>query len=120
MNQPEPSVANTFNLGVASQPPPQQQIFMPQTQQTNLPPVQRAPEPEKPATPVPKAPIPAENQIIATVFDTLLSKCHSSTNVPMVKRKLDDVGKKLELLYDKLRDSSVRIIISAFLAFNFS
>ena len=101
-----PSQQQTFN---PLQPQiPQQQLYMPQQQpQQQAPqPVQRV-EPEKPATPVPKAPIPAEHQIIATVFDTLLSKCHNSTNIPTVKRKLDDVGKKLEILYDKLRDSTV-------------
>ena len=105
MNQPV--VPNTFN---PSMQPAQGQLYMPQAQQPA--PIQRAPEPEKPATPVPKAPIPAEHQIISSVLDSLLTKCHNSTNVPTVKRKLDDVGKKLELLYDKLRDSSVIIKLS--------
>lgn len=107
MNQPQ-APPNTFNPGMQA---PQGQLYMPQAQTTmqqQQQVVQRAPEPEKPATPVPKAPIPAEHQIISTVLDSLLGKCLNSTNVPTVKRKLEDVGKKLELLYDKLRDSSVK------------
>ena len=61
---------------------------------------------EKPAA-VEKAPIPAEHQVIKSVFDTLLNKCIDSTSAPVVKRKLEDVSKKLDVLYDKLRDSTV-------------
>ena len=56
---------------------------------------------------VEKAPIPAEHQAIKSVFDTLLNKCIDSTSAPVVKRKLEDVSKKLDVLYDKLRDSTV-------------
>ena len=83
------------------QPQPTQN-FQPQVQQR---PASVVPEPEPVKV---KGPIPAENQIIKTTFDTLLSKCLQSTNAPIVRRKLDDVGKKLEVLYDKLRDSTVR------------
>lgn len=92
---------NSYNSNQQAQhftPQPQQQQQQPQPQQRVE---------EKAPTPVPKGPIPAEHQIIATVFDTLLNKCLNSTNVSTVKRKLEDVAKKLELLYDKLRDSTV-------------
>ena len=54
-----------------------------------------------------KGPIPSEYQNIKNTFDTLLKKCISVTNAPVARRKLEDAGKKLEVLYDKLRDSSV-------------
>ena len=56
-----------------------------------------------------KGPVPAEHQVIQKVFDSLLQKCLTTTNVPTAKRKLEDVGKKLEVLYDKLRDSTVNL-----------
>ena len=55
-----------------------------------------------------KAPIPAEHLVLKTVLDTLLLNCINASNQPTVKRKLDDVSKKLDFLYDKLRDSAVR------------
>ena len=63
-------------------------------------------QPEKPVI-VEKGPIPAEHQVIKTVFDTLLNKCLNSTTAPTTKRKLEDVLRKQEILYDKLRDSTV-------------
>lgn len=84
---------------------PPTQGFQPQAQVQQRP-ASAVPEPE----PVAKGPIPAEHQLIKSTFDTLLDKCLQSTNAPVVRRKLDDVGKKLEVLYDKLRDSSVRFI----------
>ena len=77
---------------------------------SQLPPPAPQKQPEKPA-PVEKGPIPAENQVIKTVFDTLLSKCLSATTQPTIKRKLEDVQRKQEILYDKLRESSVRLKI---------
>jgi len=56
---------------------------------------------------VEKGPIPSEYQNIKDTFDTLLKKCVSATSAPVARRKLEDAGKKLEILYDKLRDSSV-------------
>jgi len=55
--------------------------------------------------PVEKPPLPIENQKIQSVFDGLLNKCMSLTNGPAAKRKLEDVSKKLDALYDKLRAS---------------
>jgi protein transport protein SEC31 len=69
-------------------------------------PISQAHTVEKP-TIVEKGPIPNEHQIIQTVFDTLLNKCLMANNTPVYKRKLEDVGKKLEVLYDKLRSSTV-------------
>jgi len=61
----------------------------------------------EPVQEIPKAPIPAKDQVLKDVLDSLATKClHASTN-PQQKRKLEDVLKKLEFLYDKLRSHSV-------------
>ena len=60
---------------------------------------------------VEKGPIAVENQIIQSVFDGLLHKCISLTNAPTAKRKLEDVSKKLDVLYDKLRTSGDAAVI---------
>jgi protein transport protein SEC31 len=88
-----------FNNQPANNTPtfqPQQQIIQQQQQQQQQPPQV-----------IEKGPIPTEHQVIKTVFDTLLTNCLNSSNQPTLKRKLDDVSKKLEVLYDKLRDSTV-------------
>ena len=37
------------------------------------------------------------------VLDLLTSRCHQAANHPQTRRKLDDVNKKLDILYSKLR-----------------
>nr|QYV43135.1 component of the coat protein complex II [Colaphellus bowringi] len=56
------------------------------------------------AQPVEKAPIPEEHIHMKTVFDELRNRCSCSASNPQIKRKLEDVGRKLELLYDALRE----------------
>ena len=93
------------------QPPVQQyqqtQTFQPTIPTQQQPQVQQPVQPPVQEKPVEKGPIPAEHQELQTVFDTLLNKCVTASNVPTTKRKLEDVAKKLEVLYDKLRDSTV-------------
>lgn len=75
-----------------------QQTFQPQlVQQTQ----------QQPEKTVEKGPIPSEHSELQFVFDSLLNKTLSMSSNATTKRKLEDVGKKLEVLYDKLRDSSV-------------
>ncbi|CAH0563613.1 unnamed protein product [Brassicogethes aeneus] len=62
--------------------------------------------PEPPA-PVQKAPIPEEHIHMQTVFDELRSRCSCSSNNAQTKRKLEDVGRKLEVLYDLLRENKL-------------
>jgi len=52
--------------------------------------------------------LPTEYQNIKVVFDDLLQKSLELSTTAIVKRKLDDVRKKLEVLYSKLKESSVR------------
>ncbi|XP_012288447.1 protein transport protein Sec31A isoform X2 [Orussus abietinus] len=60
------------------------------------------PEPEKP-----KAPIPEEHVHLKTVLDELRYHCHENAKNPQTKRKLEDVSKKLEVLYDCLRENKL-------------
>ncbi|KAJ8915040.1 hypothetical protein NQ315_016015 [Exocentrus adspersus] len=68
-----------------------------------------APEPVKPETPQPiqKPPIPEEHVHMKTVFDELREQCSFAANNPQTKRKLEDVGRKLESLYDLLRENKL-------------
>jgi len=66
-------------------------------------PAQPPPAPE----PVPLAPIPQEHVEIQEVLDGLLNRCKQASGHPQVKRKLDDVQTKLDILYNKLRSSSL-------------
>lgn len=97
------------------QPPPLQQQFysqfnqppsQPQPQSVAQPPVAptvtKAPEP-----PQPKPPIPEEHVYLQTVFEELRNKCTCAANNPQSKRKLEDVARKLEMLYDALRENKL-------------
>lgn len=97
---------NPIDLNRQQQQPPTPS-FHSQQQQNNMAPAATQQAPPQPPAPVEKGPIPAEHQILKSVFDTLLNNCLNANNQPTLKRKLDDVTKKLEVLYDKLRESSV-------------
>ncbi len=66
-----------------------------------------SPVPKVSAPVIEKQPIPNEYLNIQITFDDLLKRCLDLTTAPAPKRKLEDVAKKLELLYDKLRDRAV-------------
>ncbi|RZF36991.1 hypothetical protein LSTR_LSTR004679 [Laodelphax striatellus] len=57
--------------------------------------------------PKPKPPIPDEHRQLQTVFEDLRSQCTNAANNPQSKRKLEEVARKLEMLYDALRDSKL-------------
>merc|ERR1712107_435256 len=63
-----------------------------------------APEPAQPP-----APIPAEHQVIQDVMESLRSKCQqgAASSHPQIRRKLEDVSSKLDILYNKLRAGSL-------------
>ncbi|XP_071129998.1 protein transport protein Sec31A-like isoform X4 [Mytilus edulis] len=54
-----------------------------------------------------REPIPTEHQVLQDIFDNLVQSCLSAANNPQMKRKLDDVTRKLELLYGRLRSHSL-------------
>nr|XP_033322132.1 protein transport protein Sec31A [Megalopta genalis]XP_033322133.1 protein transport protein Sec31A [Megalopta genalis]XP_033322134.1 protein transport protein Sec31A [Megalopta genalis] len=64
--------------------------------------VVKAPEPEKS-----KAPIPEQHVHLKTVFDELKNQCYENAKNPQIKRKIEDVSRKLEVLYDCLRENKL-------------
>ncbi|KAM7167794.1 protein transport protein Sec31A isoform 9-T10 [Macrochelys suwanniensis] len=60
-----------------------------------------------PAEKITKKPIPDEHHILKTTFEALIQRCLSSATDPQTKRKLDDANKRLEFLYDKLREQTL-------------
>ncbi|XP_026733343.1 protein transport protein Sec31A isoform X2 [Trichoplusia ni] len=67
---------------------------------------QKAESPAPPPEPVPvqKPPVPEQHAVLQNVLDSLRSECSNRATNPQMKRKLDDVQKRLETLYDMLRD----------------
>ncbi|XP_076291003.1 COPII coat complex component secretory 31 [Lasioglossum baleicum] len=64
--------------------------------------IAKALEPEKP-----KAPIPEQHVHLKTVFDELKNQCYENAKNPQIKRKIEDVSRKLEGLYDCLRENKL-------------
>uniref|UniRef100_A0A665WXS1 Protein transport protein Sec31A n=1 Tax=Echeneis naucrates TaxID=173247 RepID=A0A665WXS1_ECHNA len=60
-----------------------------------------------PAEKVMKKPIPDEHVVLKTTFEGLIQKCLAVATDPQTKRKLDDANKRLEALYDKLREQAL-------------
>ncbi|XP_073723373.1 protein transport protein Sec31A isoform X2 [Misgurnus anguillicaudatus] len=60
-----------------------------------------------PAECVEQKEIPAEHMILKTTFSSLVQRCQLTATDPQTKRKLDDALKRLESLYDKLRDQAL-------------
>jgi len=99
--QEQPPPANQPSGWAGFQPAQQQQ----QQQPAQAPPAnnqQQTPEPAQPP-----APIPAEHQVIQDVMESLRSKCQQASSHPQIRRKLEDVSAKLDILYNKLRAGSL-------------
>uniref|UniRef100_A0A8C5DAQ9 Protein transport protein Sec31A n=1 Tax=Gouania willdenowi TaxID=441366 RepID=A0A8C5DAQ9_GOUWI len=60
-----------------------------------------------PAEKITKKPIPEEHVVLKTTFEGLIHKCLAVASDPQTKRKLDDANKRLEVLYDKLREQTL-------------
>ncbi|XP_058645817.1 protein transport protein Sec31A isoform X2 [Onychostoma macrolepis] len=60
-----------------------------------------------PAEKITKKPIPEEHMVLKTTFEGLIQKCLAAASDPQTKRKLDDAHKRLEYLYDKLREQTL-------------
>jgi len=75
--------------------------------QTQLPPqpAKKQPEPAQPE--VVKGPVPSEHVVLQQTFDAIVERCRNATNNPQTKRKLEDVRRRLEILYDLLRGLKV-------------
>ncbi|GAB1598791.1 protein transport protein Sec31A-like [Argonauta hians] len=83
-------------------------IYNPQQHQA---PVQQAPvvvnKAPEPAPEIVKGPLPNEHQILQDIFDALVENCLKVASNALTKRKLEDVVKKLDALYDKLRENAL-------------
>ncbi|XP_061589865.1 protein transport protein Sec31A isoform X2 [Cololabis saira] len=66
-----------------------------------------------PAEKIMKKPIPDEHLILKTSFEGLIQKCLAVATDPQTKRKLDEANKRLEALYDKLREQTLSPAIVA-------
>ncbi|KAI4883950.1 hypothetical protein NFI96_027632 [Prochilodus magdalenae] len=64
-------------------------------------------QPMQTAEKIMKKPIPDEHLILKTTFEGLIQKCLAAATDPQTKRKLDDANKRLESLYDKLREQTL-------------
>uniref|UniRef100_A0A8C3UNR3 Protein transport protein Sec31A n=1 Tax=Catharus ustulatus TaxID=91951 RepID=A0A8C3UNR3_CATUS len=64
-----------------------------------------------PTEKITKKPIPEEHLILKTTFEALIQRCLLSASDPQTKRKLDDANKRLEFLYDKLREQTVSSVL---------
>ncbi|KAM6901919.1 protein transport protein Sec31A isoform 5-T5 [Lycodopsis pacificus] len=60
-----------------------------------------------PAEKILKKPIPEEHLVLKNTFEGLIQKCLAVATDPQTKRKLDDANKRLEALYDKLREQKL-------------
>lgn len=60
-----------------------------------------------PTEKITKKPIPEEHMVLKTTFEGLIQKCLTAASDPQTKRKLDDAHKRLEFLYDKLREQTL-------------
>ncbi|AWP00653.1 putative protein transport protein Sec31A [Scophthalmus maximus] len=60
-----------------------------------------------PAEKITKKPIPDEHMVLKNTFEGLIQKCLAVATDPQTKRKLDDANKRLEALYDKLREQTL-------------
>uniref|UniRef100_UPI00398E8156 protein transport protein Sec31A isoform X2 n=1 Tax=Pristiophorus japonicus TaxID=55135 RepID=UPI00398E8156 len=70
--------------------------------EANFQPVQQLPT-EK----IVRKQIPEEHMVLKTTFDGLVQRCLLAAGDPQTKRKLDDAAKRLDYLYDKLRDQTL-------------
>ncbi|KAM7392447.1 hypothetical protein PAMA_007522 [Pampus argenteus] len=92
-------------------PPPSMNPAMPKTSMEGAPgaPTGDVIQPLQsiPAEKIMKKPIPDEHLVLKTTFEGLIQKCLAVATDPQTKRKLDEASKRLEALYDKLREQTL-------------
>eukprot|EP00794_Sanderia_malayensis_P012918 gene12918-14250_t len=54
-----------------------------------------------------RPPIPAEHMGLQQTFNLMIEKCKTAANNPQTKRKLDDVTRRIECMYDMLREEKL-------------
>ncbi|XP_064418723.1 protein transport protein Sec31A isoform X4 [Latimeria chalumnae] len=65
------------------------------------------PQSQLPAEKIERKAIPSEHLFLKTTFDKMVQCCYLAAGDPQTKRKLDDATKRLENLYDKLREHTL-------------
>ncbi|CAH2044333.1 unnamed protein product, partial [Iphiclides podalirius] len=75
-----------------------------QPMQTQQPYVQSVAPPAPEPVAVQKPPLPEQFAPLQAVFDSLRNECLSKATNPQMKRKLEDIQRRLETLYDLLRE----------------
>ncbi|CAG7824437.1 unnamed protein product [Allacma fusca] len=74
----------------------------------SLPPIGTALSGVKPAVEAePKGPVPEDHKELVEVLEKLRSECYNVAALPQIKRKLEDVARKMEILNEKLREGSL-------------
>ncbi|XP_043086973.1 protein transport protein Sec31A isoform X2 [Puntigrus tetrazona] len=88
----------------AEAPVPQDRVQVPPgaPQEPNIQSLQQLPSER-----VEQKEIPTEHMILKNTFSSLVQRCQLAAADPQTKRKLDDASKRLESLYDKLRDQAL-------------
>ncbi|CAJ1070098.1 protein transport protein Sec31A isoform X2 [Xyrichtys novacula] len=112
MVQGGPQGAQVPYSGMQQQPPPPtMNATMPKTSMEGPPGAPTGdfiqPLQSIPAEKIQKKPIPDEHLVLKTTFEGLIQKCLAVALDPQTKRKLDDATKRLEALYDKLREQTL-------------
>ncbi|KAK3089875.1 hypothetical protein FSP39_007256 [Pinctada imbricata] len=101
-----------FGASVPSQDPPGAPmnyagLYNPQEHHAAIQQAEVAASRPEPPKPVEKGPIPQEHQVLQDIFGSLVKNCTSVASNAQMKRKLDEVSRKLELLYDRLRQNNL-------------
>ncbi|XP_066928892.1 protein transport protein Sec31A-like isoform X2 [Clytia hemisphaerica] len=99
----QPGMTPNNTMPAAPSQPPSNNMVPP----GRLPPRQNAPVHKKEELPakaeIAKGPIPEAHLAIQQTFDAIVERCQGASNNPQHKRKLEDVRRRLEILYDLLR-----------------
>lgn len=64
-------------------------------------------EPAAPPEPASKGPLPAEHQVLQDTIEGIRTRCLMTTQNAQYKQRLEDIGRKMETLYDKLRNGQL-------------
>uniref|UniRef100_A0A8C0IHY8 Protein transport protein Sec31A n=1 Tax=Bubo bubo TaxID=30461 RepID=A0A8C0IHY8_BUBBB len=105
-SQVQQPLAPAAPMGAPSFQPPQLPAGPPVTEGAPGAPIGNAIQ-ALPTEKITKKPIPEEHLILKTTFEALIQRCLLSASDPQTKRKLDDANKRLEFLYDKLREQTL-------------
>lgn len=64
-------------------------------------------EPAAPPEPASKGPLPTEHQVLQDTIEGIRTRCLMTTQNAQFRQRLEDIGRKMETLYDKLRNGQL-------------